>query len=398
MARLNLQLFGGFRAWLQPGGLVRLPTRKAEALLAYLALPLGRSTRGTSSPASSGGIAPRPGPRVSPPGALPRPPRHRRPRWRLSPARWPTGSRSTGRRPVDVAASSRRWLRAAREAWPRPPALYQGDLLAGLDVARAALRGVAARASASACASSPSRRWRACSLSSATPAARGRGADRAPARRARSAAGSRAPDAHAAVPAARPPRGRARGSTSTASPCSDASSASSRRSRPSSSTSRCCARGRRRPRPRTPRPARPRRRPVPAIRAGPARRRHAADRPRARAGPARRSLDEARSRAGAVVAIDGRGGYRQEPALAELVGRRRAAARTSCWAGATRASRSCRSAPGSDALRSGGMVRDDAALETLEPVWRAELARLFPELAAAGLPARATMPGGCSRA
>src|SRR5215813_8747528 len=42
MARLTLQLLGGFRARLEPGGALRLPTRKAEALLAYLALPLGQ--------------------------------------------------------------------------------------------------------------------------------------------------------------------------------------------------------------------------------------------------------------------------------------------------------------------------------------------------------------------
>src|SRR5262245_11716882 len=43
MARLCLQLFGGFRAWLDPGDVVRMPTRKVEALLAYLALPAGQT-------------------------------------------------------------------------------------------------------------------------------------------------------------------------------------------------------------------------------------------------------------------------------------------------------------------------------------------------------------------
>src|SRR5262249_38754685 len=43
MARLSLTLLGGFRARLDPGPAVALPTRKAQALLAYLALPLGRS-------------------------------------------------------------------------------------------------------------------------------------------------------------------------------------------------------------------------------------------------------------------------------------------------------------------------------------------------------------------
>jgi DNA-binding SARP family transcriptional activator len=42
MARLCLQLLGGFRARLEPGIAVSLPTRKAEALIGYLALPLGQ--------------------------------------------------------------------------------------------------------------------------------------------------------------------------------------------------------------------------------------------------------------------------------------------------------------------------------------------------------------------
>src|SRR5262245_2377599 len=41
MARLNLTLLGGFRARLEPGTPLVLPTRKAQALLAYLVLPPG---------------------------------------------------------------------------------------------------------------------------------------------------------------------------------------------------------------------------------------------------------------------------------------------------------------------------------------------------------------------
>src|SRR5687768_7980146 len=41
MARLELTLLGGFRARLDAGPPLALPTRKAQALLAYLALPLG---------------------------------------------------------------------------------------------------------------------------------------------------------------------------------------------------------------------------------------------------------------------------------------------------------------------------------------------------------------------
>lgn len=42
MARLELMLLGGFQARRVPGGPINLPTRKAKALLAYLALPAGK--------------------------------------------------------------------------------------------------------------------------------------------------------------------------------------------------------------------------------------------------------------------------------------------------------------------------------------------------------------------
>src|SRR5262245_10689930 len=43
MSRLELTLLGGFRARLEGGSPLVLPTRKAQALLAYLALPLGQA-------------------------------------------------------------------------------------------------------------------------------------------------------------------------------------------------------------------------------------------------------------------------------------------------------------------------------------------------------------------
>jgi DNA-binding SARP family transcriptional activator len=43
MARLSLTLLGGFQARLDPGPALTLPTRKAQALLAYLALPVGQA-------------------------------------------------------------------------------------------------------------------------------------------------------------------------------------------------------------------------------------------------------------------------------------------------------------------------------------------------------------------
>src|SRR5262245_17648779 len=43
MIQLDLTLLGGFRARLDPGAPLALPTRKAQALLAYLAMPPGRA-------------------------------------------------------------------------------------------------------------------------------------------------------------------------------------------------------------------------------------------------------------------------------------------------------------------------------------------------------------------
>src|ERR671936_2259427 len=43
MTRLHLTLLGGFHARLEPGSAIALPTRKSQALLAYLALPAGRA-------------------------------------------------------------------------------------------------------------------------------------------------------------------------------------------------------------------------------------------------------------------------------------------------------------------------------------------------------------------
>ncbi|HEV8306588.1 MAG TPA: BTAD domain-containing putative transcriptional regulator [Methylomirabilota bacterium] len=43
MSRVNLKLMGGFEAQADPGGVLTIPTRKAQALLAYLALTPGQS-------------------------------------------------------------------------------------------------------------------------------------------------------------------------------------------------------------------------------------------------------------------------------------------------------------------------------------------------------------------
>ena len=43
MALISVALLGGFRARLDAGPALTLPTRKAQAVLAYLAVPLGRA-------------------------------------------------------------------------------------------------------------------------------------------------------------------------------------------------------------------------------------------------------------------------------------------------------------------------------------------------------------------
>src|SRR5262245_44520889 len=43
MPRLELALLGGFRARVEPGAAIALPTRKSQALLAYLAMPVGQA-------------------------------------------------------------------------------------------------------------------------------------------------------------------------------------------------------------------------------------------------------------------------------------------------------------------------------------------------------------------
>ena len=43
MPRLELALLGGFRARVEPGAAIALPTRKSQALLAYLSMPPGQA-------------------------------------------------------------------------------------------------------------------------------------------------------------------------------------------------------------------------------------------------------------------------------------------------------------------------------------------------------------------
>ena len=147
MIGLKVMLLGGFEARLASGATLHLPTKKAQALLAYLA----RSTRPESPPRQARGPAVGREERRS--GAWWSPPRPRRPapgaRRRQSTVladrrsdRGPEPRRGGGRRgdvrAADVAEGTPQALEQAAE-------LYRGDLLLGFTRERAALRGVARR-------------------------------------------------------------------------------------------------------------------------------------------------------------------------------------------------------------------------------------------------------------
>ena len=136
MARLALQLFGGFRARLEPGGPLRLPTRKAEALLAYLAVPLGQPHPRDKLASLLWGDMPESQARAS----------LRQTLFRLRRAIGDPGgtclrldadgvSLAPAAVLVDVATFEQAVTLAAPEGLVQAAALYQGDLLAGLAVA-----------------------------------------------------------------------------------------------------------------------------------------------------------------------------------------------------------------------------------------------------------------------
>jgi len=104
------------------------------------------------------------------------------------------------------------------------------------------------------------------------------------------------------------------------------------------------------------------------------------------------ALDEAQGGRGRMVAIVGESGTGKTRLVAEL-------ARTAAAHGARVLTARCYESeqmlpfgPWVEAFRGGQVVPDDPALLALEPGWRAELARLFPELGTAELSAPADEP------
>jgi DNA-binding SARP family transcriptional activator len=99
------------------------------------------------------------------------------------------------------------------------------------------------------------------------------------------------------------------------------------------------------------------------------------------------ALDEARWGRGRMVAIIGEAGIGKTRLVAELVRTAEAHDTQVLTARCYETEQILRFGPWVDALRAARVVPADPALLALEPAWRAELARLFPELAAADLPA-----------
>jgi DNA-binding SARP family transcriptional activator/KaiC/GvpD/RAD55 family RecA-like ATPase len=135
MARLILTLLGGFQARLEPGAPLTLPTKKAQALLAYLALPLGQAhPRDKLAPLLWGEMREaqaRSGLRQAL-FAL------RKSLAATDPASLCIKGETLALNPaavdVDVAAFERRVADGTPEALAQAAELYQGDLLAGLVV------------------------------------------------------------------------------------------------------------------------------------------------------------------------------------------------------------------------------------------------------------------------
>src|SRR5437867_8706178 len=133
MARLELMLLGGFHARLVPGGAIDLPTRKVKALLAYLALPAGRPHPRDTLAALLWGDVPESQARGSLRKAL---------FWlrqaladaEVVMADAETVELKAGAVSIDVEEFERRVAEGSATALAEAADLYQGDLLAGLNL------------------------------------------------------------------------------------------------------------------------------------------------------------------------------------------------------------------------------------------------------------------------
>src|SRR5438034_8777175 len=135
MARLDLSLLGGFQARLESGSPLALPTKKAQALLGYLAIPLGQAHARDKLAALLWGEIREESARASLRQALfaiRKALGETRPPALLLEGETLALNRSVV--DVDVAAFERLVAEGTPEALAKAAALYQGDLLAGFAV------------------------------------------------------------------------------------------------------------------------------------------------------------------------------------------------------------------------------------------------------------------------
>jgi len=387
MAHLSLQLFGGFRAWLRPGHAVRLPTRKAEALIAYLAIPPGQPHGRDKLASLLWGERPEAQARASLRQTLLR---VRRAVGADEGDCLHVGANGIALDPntvgVDVVAFEQAVASASPDGLAQAAALYRGDLLAGLALDEP-----------------PFEDW--------LLAERERLRELALEALARLLADQRTANRpEAAVQTAL--------QLATLDPLQEAVHRSlmrlylqlGRRGMALRQYQRCVAILRRElnvePETETKRlyqeilRARTVSAPEPS-----AQRASSGPTPgdlQSRAGlPAadtpligrdgeilrlRGLLDDLRRGRGAVVAIEGEAGIGKSRLLAELIAEASRSGMRVLLGRSHESEQILPFGPWADAFRSGGMVQDDVALARLQPVWRAELARLFPELASTELP------------
>ena len=392
MARLSLTLLGGFRATLDDRPAAGVAIKKSQALLAYLALPLGQAHPRDKlaallwgdmrEPQARAGVAP--GPLHAPRRLLGDP----------DPLRLVGETVALDPRLVERGRggpSSSAWSAATRQALEAAAALYQGDLLEGLSLQEPPFEEwliAERRAAARAGPGGRSRGSWPCSENRAR-STRPR-ADRAAARGPRSTAGTRAPDADAPVRPARPARGGPAAVPALRGGASARAARRARRRRRGRSTRQILQR--------RAAPAMAAREPPRRARdEGPPSRRERVRWPPTRPwsgrevelrAAARRLAGRAR-RTGPARRRDGRGRHRQEPPgrRAGRRGRRQGRARPArpvLRDGAGAALRPVDQRPAREPSR---RRRRDRSTR-LGPVWRAELARLLPEIAAAPRPPR----------
>jgi DNA-binding SARP family transcriptional activator/tetratricopeptide (TPR) repeat protein len=100
-----------------------------------------------------------------------------------------------------------------------------------------------------------------------------------------------------------------------------------------------------------------------------------------------RALDDARSGRGRIVVLLGEAGIGKSRLVAEVMTDARQGTGRVLFGRAYESAQILPFGPWVDAIRNTALLAEDATLSGLSPVWRAELARLFPELAGPDLPA-----------